>query len=343
MRTAMVVINEGVGNGIIVAPLLAALEQCHPGWRYFMAPNIALDTDWVRSAAGIQGASGKFPALWRRFLPADREALWKFIDRHGVELIVNLRMESAEEDGNYFEFRAEATKNGVECWDMHELGERPRRLPFGEQAAGLLRAHDVPVDLNRPAWLADRRKPRPGVVGCYVGASAAVKRWPPGDWSALITQLGDRGLTAEVAVGPGADEQALARRLSSSPVVSGTAFLHSLEALRDWIAGLDVLVSNDTLAVHLAAALGCPVVTLYLATDGAIWSPVAAPDVARAVQSTIALSCSYMKPNGTCRRYYSGCPAPCAAGVRPADVLIELDQLEWSARRAGHQEQEVVK
>ncbi|MFD7165284.1 glycosyltransferase family 9 protein [Streptomyces violascens] len=330
--------NEGVGNGIITAPLLAAFEQCHPQWRYFMAPNLALDTAWVRSAVGMRGACGTFPALWRRFLPADREELWNFIDRHTVELVVNLRMEFAEEDGNYFAFRAEATRKGVECWDLHELGDRPQRLPFGEQAAGLLRAHKVAVDLDRPAWLADWRQPRPGVVGCYVGASAAVKRWPADDWSTLITRLDDRGLNVEVAVGLGADEQALAQRLSAVPGVTDTVFLQSLEALRDWIAGLDVLVSNDTLAVHLAAALGCPVVTLYLATDGDIWSPVAAPAVSRIVQSAIALSCSYMKPNGTCRRYYTGCPAPCAAGVRPADVLIELDQLEWSMRQFSPQE-----
>lgn len=337
MRTAMVVINEGVGNGIIAAPLLAAFERSHPGWTYFMAPNIALDTEWVRTAVGMQGASGTFPALWRRFLPAHREELWNFLDRNGVELVVNLRMESAEEDGNYFEFRADATKRGVECWDLHELGERPQRRPFGEQAAGLLRAHNVPVDLN-PAWLAGRRQRRPGVVGCYVGASAAVKRWPTDEWSTLIRRLDDRGLDVEVAVGLAEDEQALARRLSSTPGVTGTVFLHSLEALRDWIAGLDVLVGNDTLAAHLAAALGCPVVTLYLATDGDIWSPMAAPEVSRVVQSAVALSCSYMKPNGTCRRYYTGCPAPCAAGVRPADVLIELDQLEWSMRQVGHRE-----
>ncbi|GAA2563986.1 hypothetical protein GCM10010398_60940 [Streptomyces fimbriatus] len=338
MRTAMVVINEGVGNGIIAAPLLAALERRHPDWRYFMATNIALDTEWVRSAVGMQGASGSFPALWRRFLPADREELWNFIDRNGVDLVVNLRMEFAEEDGNYFGFRAEATKRGVECWDLHELGERPQRLPFAEQAASLLRAHDVPVDLDRPAWLADRRQPRPDVVGCYVGASAAVKRWPTDDWSTLIAQLADRGLSVEVAVGRDAEEQALLRRLSSAPGVTDTVFLQSLEALRDWIAGLDVLVSNDTLAVHLAAALGCPVVTLYLATDGAIWSPVAATEVSRTVQSAVALSCSFMKPNGTCRLYYTGCPAPCAAGVRPPDVLIELDQLEWSMRKINHQD-----
>ncbi|GGY58238.1 MULTISPECIES: glycosyltransferase family 9 protein [Streptomyces] len=337
MRTAMAVINEGVGNGIIAAPLLAAFERSHPGWRYFMAPNVALDTAWVRGAAGMRGASGTFPALWRRFLPTHRRELWDFVEREGVDLVVNLRMESADEDGNYFEFRAEAAKRGVECWDLHELGDRPQRLPFGEQAASLLRAHGVPVDLTRPAWLAERRQPRPGVVGCYVGASAEVKRWPAQDWSALITQLDERGLNVEVAVGRAPDEQALARRLSSERGVTDTVFLHSLEALRDWIAGLDVLVSNDTLAVHLAAALGCPVVTLYLATDGDIWSPAAPPEVSRIVQSAFALTCSYMKPNGTCRRYYTGCPAPCAADVRPADVLIELDQLEWSMRQLSHQ------
>jgi hypothetical protein len=334
----MAVINEGVGNGIIAAPLLAAFERSHPGWRYFMAPNLALDTEWVRTAVGMQGASGAFPALWRRFLPADREALWDFIDRNGVELVVNLRMEFAEEDGNYFGFRAQAAKNRVECWDLHELGGLPQRRPFGEQAASLLRAHDVPVDLSRPAWLADWRRPRPGVVGCYVGASAAVKRWPADDWSALITRLDERGLSVEVAAGLGTDEQTLARRLSAQPGVADTVFLHSLEALRDWIAGLDVLVSNDTLAVHLAAALGCPVVALYLATDGAIWSPAAATEASRVVQSAVALSCSYMKPNGTCRRYYTGCPAPCAAGVRPADVLIELNRLERTLRHAGQRE-----
>ncbi|MFE9663205.1 glycosyltransferase family 9 protein [Streptomyces sp. NPDC005955] len=333
----MVFINEGVGNGIITAPLLAALERSHPGQRYFMAPNIALEAEWVRSAFGMQGSSGTFPALWRRFSPIDREELWNFIDRNDVDLVVNLRMEFAEKDGNYFDFRSEATKRGVECWDLHELGG-PQRLPFGEQAARLLRAHGVPVDLNRSAWLADRRQARPGLAGCYVGASAAVKRWPTEDWSTLIAQLGDQGLEVEIAVGLAADEQVLAHRLSSEPDVTKTVHLHSLEALRDWIAGLDVLVSNDTLAVHLAAALGCPVVTLYLATDGDIWSPAAPPDVSRIVQSTLALSCSHMKPNGTCRLYYTGCPAPCAAGVTPADVLIELNQLEWSRRRFSRQE-----
>jgi ADP-heptose:LPS heptosyltransferase len=113
----------------------------------------------------------------------------------------------------------------------------------------------------------------------------------------------------------------------------GVVLPDSLDGLRDWISSLDVLISHDTVAVHLAAALGCPVVGLYLATDGAIWSPVALPGTLTVAQSAVALRCSLMKPDGTCRRYYRDCPAPCRVGVRPHDVLRALDGLGWSAGR----------
>jgi ADP-heptose:LPS heptosyltransferase len=338
VRSAMIMMNGGLGNGVILAPALAAFERHFPGSRYFTAPNAVLESGWVRTALGMRGADGHFPPLWRRFAPADREAFWSFVDTEGIDLVVNLRKEAAEYDGDYFGFRAQAAGRGVECWDLHELDEWRQRLPIGEQAARVLRAHGVPVDLTDPAWLASHRTPRAGVVGCYVGASVGVKRWPAHDWAELITHLHDRELTVEVAAGPDADEREMADLLSTSPAVTGTAFPASLESMRDWIAGLDVLISNDTVTAHVAAALGTPVVTLYLATDGAVWSPVAAPRASRAVQSRIALSCTLMKPDGTCQRFYTGCPAPCASGVRPPDVLAELDRLEPGVGRCESQE-----
>ena len=327
-RRSMVMMNGGLGNGFIIAPLLAALERQFRPFSYFTAPNSALESDWVRAALNMHGAIGTFPPLWRRFAESDRSAFWDFTDAAGVDLIINLRKESAIDDGDYFSFRDQAVGRGVECWDLHELGPREARRPIGDQAVAVLRRHGVSADFAPPAWLSAFRRPRAGVVGCYVGASTAVKRWPARDWAVLAAGLQRRGREIEIAAGPDEQERAIADDLArSGPVRPRPVLLSSLKGMRDWIAGLEVLISNDTATVHLATALGCPVVGLYLATDGAIWSPRFAPGGLAVVQSQIALSCPQMKPDGTCRRFYTGCPAPCAGGVRPADVLAAFDAI----------------
>jgi hypothetical protein len=327
-RRSMVMMNGGLGNGFIIAPLLAALERHFHPFSYFTAPNSALESAWVRAALKMHGAVGTFSPLWRRFAESDRSAFWDFADAAGVDLIVNLRKEFILDDGNYLSFRDQAVGRGVECWDLHELGPEEARLPIGDQAAAVLRRHGVSADFAPPAWLSAFRRPRAGVVGCYVGASTAVKRWPARDWAALAAGLRHRRREIEIAAGPDEQERAIADSLARSGAVRPRpVFLASLEDMRDWIASLEVLISNDTATVHLATALGCPVVGLYLATDGAIWSPRSAPGRLAVVQSQIALSCPQMKPDGTCRRFYSGCPAPCASGVRPADVLAAFSAI----------------
>ena len=324
----MLFMNGGIGNGLILAPLLAKLERARPQLKYFAAHNMALESEWIRNALGLRGPAGTFPALWRRFRQADRDVVRNFIESNSVDLILNLRKESAAADTDYFSFRNDIEEHGIQCWDLHEVVAAAGRLPIAEQAATVLRWHGVPVELQNPAWLSRYRSARPGMVGLYVGASTPVKRWPVRDWAAVVSGLRSRGFGVELAAGLVPAERELADSLRQ---VAGGHLSdvrpESLEDLRDWVAGLDLLVTNDTVTVHLAAALGCPVVVLYLATDGAIWSPVAAPGRLAIAQSPLALLCPLMKPDGTCSRYYDGCPAPCAEGVQPAHVLFAVQAL----------------
>jgi heptosyltransferase-3 len=109
-----------------------------------------------------------------------------------------------------------------------------------------------------------------------------------------------------------------------------------LDGFARWIGGLGALVGNDTAAIHLAAAMGTPVVSLHLATDGRVWRPVG--ERVRPLQSALALRCRAMKRDGTCTRLYRGCPAPCRAGVTPEQVVAAVDDLRveredrWSTR-----------
>jgi hypothetical protein len=320
--------NGGLGNGLILAPVLADLERHLHRWRYLAAPNAALAAGWLRTAVGLSAPTAAFPPLWRRFAPDQRVELWEMIETESVDLVVNLRKEALTEDAGYLTFRTEATQRGLECWDLHELTSDELRLPIGAQAVALLRRHGVTTGTAPPDWLSEWRRPHHAVVGCYVGASVPGKRWAPASWAALIGVLAARGLAAEIATGFDAGERTLAERVASS--VDGPIEIvrpGSLEALRDWIGSLTMLVSNDTAAVHCAAALGCPVAALYLTTDGAIWQPLAEPGHLATAQSALALACPLMKVDGTCRRHYLGCFAPCQGGVDLARAVEAVDQL----------------
>ena len=336
-QAAMLFLNGGLGNGLILAPALRRLEHAMPALTYYSAPNEMLVAPWVREPLGLRGPVAALPPLWRRFHPVDHEAILDFAGSAGATLVVNLRKEAAAQDGNYFRFRPQAQERGIECWDLHELDQTEQLLPIGLQALRVLERHGATSGATVPTWLSALYQPRADVVGLCVGASVAVKRWPVARWSSVIAFLRSEGRTVEVMAGPADAERAVLLDLAAKhgdeiqPVQ-----LSTVDALRDWIAGLAALVTNDTLSAHLAAALGCPTTVLYLATDGRIWAPWADPIRFEGVQSEFALRCDLMKPDGTCFRYYGDCPAPCHEGVS-ARSGIHADQRVLAPRQGnGH-------
>jgi hypothetical protein len=331
-QRAALFLNGGLGNGLILGPVLAALERALPDLFYFSPPNGMIEAEWVRNALRLRGPKAVLPPLWRRFLSADHAAILDFLKREGVTLVINLRKESADRDANYFAFKLRAQGQGVECWDLHDLDGEDLLAPIAVQAVTALRRHGVLAGIEEPAWLRHLYRPRPGTVGLYVGASVAVKRWPAERWSSLISSLRAEGRSIEVAAGPDEAERDIARLLAGEyPDSVAPAFLHGMAALRDWVAGVETLVSNDTVAVHLAAALGCPTVAIYLSTESLIWSPVTVIGTFVAVQSYVGRHCVLMKQDGTCERFYARCWAPCG-DVDAGAVLAGLAVLADPAR-----------
>lgn len=111
------------------------------------------------------------------------------------------------------------------------------------------------------------------------GAAWPNKRWPADRFGALAAEIQRRhGWRSIVAFGPG--EEALAASVVAASGSGGRAAelapstgLGDLLAL---LAGASIVVSGDTGPLHLAAALGRPVVGLYGPTDPARngpWSP----------------------------------------------------------------------
>jgi lipopolysaccharide heptosyltransferase I len=125
-------------------------------------------------------------------------------------------------------------------------------------------AIEFPIERAESA-VADRLRKETG--GRYAllnpGAGWPNKRWPPDRLGALAAALEARhGLRSIALWGPG--ERGLAETVVAH--AAGTAVLAPATSIRDLVtlaAGAAVIVSGDTGPLHVAAAVGAPVVGLY--------------------------------------------------------------------------------
>ena len=104
------------------------------------------------------------------------------------------------------------------------------------------------------------------------------KQWPAEEHGALARALGERGLRSLVTFGPG--EEPLAERVVAAS--SGTAVLSFPTSLLEYVElarRAALVVGADTGPLHIACALGTPVVGLYGPTDPLRNGPFAAGDM----------------------------------------------------------------
>ena len=99
------------------------------------------------------------------------------------------------------------------------------------------------------------------------GAGWGAKRWPADRYAEVARALGGRGLRSLINYGPGEEE--LAREVAEASNGAAHAFAGSLGELIALTRRARLFVGGDTGPVHLAAALGVPLVAIYGPTDPA--------------------------------------------------------------------------
>jgi len=110
-------------------------------------------------------------------------------------------------------------------------------------------------------------QPARPIVVFSVGGGWGAKRWPPERYGALAAALHAQGYTILVAASSAADELAL-RVVASSGGAAAIA-VSDLPQLAALLRRAALCIGADTGPLHLAAALGTPVVGIYGPTDPA--------------------------------------------------------------------------
>jgi heptosyltransferase-1 len=96
--------------------------------------------------------------------------------------------------------------------------------------------------------------------------SRADKMWPEASWRSLIGAFARAGFAILLPWGS-ADERARSERLAAGEPAARVLAKQPLDTLAGLIARAELVVGVDTGLVHLAAALGTPTVSLFVATD----------------------------------------------------------------------------
>jgi lipopolysaccharide heptosyltransferase II len=279
-----------------VRALLATLR----GPRYDLCVSVA--GDWGSVLARLSGA--------RRRVGYAGEAYPGFM----TDPVPGRRYASAMHEVEYVLRLARAAGGSVIAADA-----QPRLCVAPEAAAAI-------TSLLARAGLGDESRP---LVALHAGAqNGQAKRWPTASWAALADRLTMELGACVVLTGAPSDAPMTAaiQRRARRPVydLAGQTTLVELVAL---LARCDLVVSGDSGPLHIACAVGAPVVGLYGPTDPNISGPLA-PDAIVLRHAIWCAPCYDASATADCR--FSN--PVCMKGLTP-DVVFAAAR-EQLARRA---------
>ncbi len=269
----------------------ARLRELDYDAAYLLTPSFS--TAAVIRLAGIPRRRGT-PTDGRRFLLTDRSVRQEAPGEHRASFYMRL----VDPD-----------------WE----GETPPvpRLPVGERA------------LEQFLQLVAGRFERPA-IGIFPGSNAPARRWPEGRFTAVAGLLGRE--VGTVVAFSGREDAVLAARVAAGAGERGVDLggRTTLPVLAAGLSACDLVITNDTGPMHLAAAVGTPIVAIFGPSDPERTGPLGSP--ARALWRS-SLPCSPCGKN-TCRRWGSGTYLPEAheecLQLIPVEAVVQAarDQLK---------------
>lgn len=300
-RRILIVRLGALGDVVHVLPLLDALRRARPdawiGWLVeernasVLADHPQLDrvVVWPRAQLSALLRRGRPLAALRLALASLRE-LRAARPELTLDAQCNLRSSllarlsgAAQRIG----FAPPFTKEKAHWWTTERVAvprggqlkvERNLALlaPLGIDARGARPRLAIPESARAAARALRASLGAAEVVALHPGVSGfgAIKQWAPERFAGVARQLAaQRGTLCLVTWGPG--ERALAESVVQAS--AGAARLapetRSLLELAALYEACDAVIGGDTGPVHLAAALGVPVVGLYGPKDPAIYAP----------------------------------------------------------------------
>jgi heptosyltransferase III len=203
--------------------------------------------DVILSLPALEAARAEYTEVWapRPMLP-----LIRFADRTRALADTALDLLGVVDGARVPQLE---TFDSIYSWygsNRPEFREAVGQLPFTFFPA-------LPPPLEGVPRIAVPSAPKQNFAVIHPFASSAKKRWPLDNFRQVAAQL---GIPVQWCAGP---EEHL----------EGAIKMDDLYELACWISTARVYLGNDSGIAHLAAAVGTPVVAIFLASDPRVWAP----------------------------------------------------------------------
>lgn len=167
--------------------------------------------------------------------------------------------------------------NAVEWVDDREhIAKKQRRLTallVGERLLAVEPAYALSPDSTDVTARVDGLFPTNGVravILLHPGSGSVQKDWPLTHWVELATELAARENTRVILTGAGARDAEIARQIAAAvPAVESFVDRLSWGEFVGVVRRASLVISGDTSAAHVAAAVGTPHVTLFTGINDA--------------------------------------------------------------------------
>jgi heptosyltransferase-2 len=323
----LVVRFSSIGDILLTTPLLRVLARRHPDARLVFVTKRAM-TPLVEAHPAVSEVVALEP---HEPLVHLAERLRALAPTHGIDLHGNfrsrmLRLLVRSRWAGYS--KRKLARSALISTKVDMYGPV---VPVAERYFEAARALDVEPDGGPPeffpspaafervaAWLAEKRFQGP--IALAPGAAHATKRWPIAHWIALAHRLRGAGHPLVVVGGP--DDRGLALQLAADGAAESAAGEFSLQETGALLAQSRVVVSGDTGLMHMATAVGTPVVALFGPTVRQFGF---FPYRARSLVLERELACRPCSSTGT-----PTCPLGhhrCLADITPADAVTAVESL----------------
>jgi alpha-1,3-rhamnosyl/mannosyltransferase len=272
----------GMGDAISHEPLLQVLRSnglrvafcARPEWRALFP-----DVEWIDANVA-----------WGRHAPAEKYVLGAYTDPSFRQFFASLRFACRGAIGidTRGDIRNVILLYLAGCRQVITLSNylgtnlrTPRAAATIIDSSRKLRRWELNLNCTEPLGI--RRSPIPGPsfphlkaqkqstrrVGLVPVAPWTGKWWQPEKWSALIDELRQQGFEPIGLCGPGQMESAREQLAAKVPMLEN----NSVESLANELQRCAALITLDSGPMHLADALGIPVVALFGLGALPLWAP----------------------------------------------------------------------
>lgn len=333
LRTLTVIAPSWLGDAVMCLPALAQVRAAHPECSVTVLARHSVAPVFSMVGLGLQVRMLPAPPSLRlEARPARADALLVFPNSFYSALLAR-RVAARRRIGYARDRRGWLLRPAIA---VPEPGSIPRHESFYylelARRAGLIAAlpADSAPELRVPlvpeaesVRLWRQRLGAGTLVAIHAGAAShTAKRWLPERFAEVAAALAGDG--AQVVLIGSEAERELARTvrmLAARPFqiknLAGETTLPSLAAL---LRAVDLVVANDSGPMHLAAAVGTPVLALFGPTDDKATYPLAAPGTLRLLKVP-GIECSPCK--------LADCPIDhrCMTRLTVAEVLAAARQM----------------